>query len=70
MKSGTKLERKMGDLVRAILAMVEQRYPFITLFHTLFHTLFQLNYLYISTLYYNGTKGTKYLSNKFIYSVD
>ena len=44
--------------------------PLITLSHTLSHTLSQLNYLYISTLYYIVTKMTKYLSNKFKYNVD
>ena len=66
----TKWNRKTRDLVRAKQTMRDKDSPLITLSHTLSHTLSQLNYLYISTLYYIVTKMTKYLSNKFKYNVD
>lgn len=60
----------MGDLAREKCVRCNKGSLLITLLQYLLQSLLQLNYLYISTLYYIVTNVTKYLSNKFKYNVD
>lgn len=60
----------MGDLAREKCVRCNKGSPLITLLQYLLQSLLQLNYLYISTLYYIVTNVTKYLGNKFKHNVD